>query len=656
MYVILDVFIEMLKASNCLVNILAQRSRNCVEFEKIILCLRTQAVCAAMNSERKKSMGPRWGGMPSSTMKTPTRPRFTIGGTQINSTSKNDFDGGQARFSMGTVPASARRTSLFRSLTSNYKDTRPLSSKDYQNEMIRKIYAFLLEHDGENCLPEKAIRSPTKQDFIIMFESIYQHLSPDFQLKNVNEEVATIFRELGYITPIKPSTMQTIGASHTWPTLLGALTWLIDVVNVKNSLQDEGGQQLLLGDDSSGTLKAYKYSWLNAGFKEYVQNREAIRNENFFDNKMHALRNWHEQQEDFESQQETIRAALDQLREDCAELESEKGSVDRYRDDIVRVDDDIKKATEYKEEIDEDVKALSVELNAAKEEKDTVAMEAEEHRFRVSELQGAIREQEQTQGLCDRDARALVSEVDENKLQMRKLKAELEDLCKRHWHEVPKCRKALEEQQGRYQSLIVGIKSLLMSALHECPTIAEETPKDARALYSAVLNDAKSLLLETESQLLQRRQELEGIIRQHNFESEEIQQNNVVERRILRDKQREESRADRQRKHEREEWEKDLIAAETEVERLENDKELLENRKNEIGSMKRDLETMKAENLQYSKLLKEKQSIIKDEVLSRFHIIVSDLDQMKEAREWMTRKLEELGALRESFREIGNDA
>ncbi|VDN37087.1 unnamed protein product [Cylicostephanus goldi] len=143
----------------------------------------------------------------------------------------------------------------------------------------------------------------------------------------------------------------------------------------------------------------------------------------------------------------------------------QKGSIDRYRDDIVRVDDDIKKATEYKEEIDEDVKALSLELEAAKEEKDTVAMEAEEHRFRVSELQGAIREQEQTQGLCDRDARALVSEVDEeqtqglcdrdaralvsevdeNKLQMRKLKAELEELCKKHWHEVPKCRKALEE-------------------------------------------------------------------------------------------------------------------------------------------------------------------------------------------------------------------
>ncbi|KAK6055031.1 hypothetical protein COOONC_07468 [Cooperia oncophora] len=101
-------------------------------------------------TDRKKSVGGRWG-VPSSTMKTPTRPRFTFGGTQINSSSKSDFNaGGQPRFSIGgAVPASARRHSVFRSLTSNFKDTRPLSSKEYQSEMVRTIYDFLLEHDGE---------------------------------------------------------------------------------------------------------------------------------------------------------------------------------------------------------------------------------------------------------------------------------------------------------------------------------------------------------------------------------------------------------------------------------------------------------------------------------------------------------------------------
>lgn len=41
--------------------------------------------------------------------------------------------------------------------------------------------------------------------------------------------------------------------------------------------------------------------------------------------KIRALRNWYEQQEDFDSQQQTIQATLDQLREDCAELEADVG-------------------------------------------------------------------------------------------------------------------------------------------------------------------------------------------------------------------------------------------------------------------------------------------------------------------------------------------
>ncbi|EYC40887.1 hypothetical protein Y032_0591g393 [Ancylostoma ceylanicum] len=584
------------------------------------------------NTDRKKSLGAnRWGGAPSSTMKTPTRPRFTFGGTQINSTSKNDYGAGQPRFSMGTtVPASARRASLFRSITSNFKDTRPISTKECQNEMIRKIYDFLLEHDGENCLPEKVIRSPTKQDFIIMFESIYQHLNPDFQLKNVTEEVTLILRELGYPTAIKPSTMQTIGASHTWPTLLAALTWMIDVVNVKNSLQDQGAQQLLLGgDDSSGTLKAYKYSWLNAGFKEYVQNRDALNSENFFDSKIRALRNWYEQQEDFDSQQQTIQATLDQLREDCAELEADKGSVDRIREDISRMDDDIKKAKEYKEETEDDVDQLNAELNVVEAETGKVAKEAKEYRCRVADLHATIKAQEEKQGLSDRDARALVAEVEESSLTVRKLKAELEDLCKQHWLEVPKCRKALAEQQDMFHKLMLDIRNLHTTALQENISIAEEVPQDARALLSAVLNEAKTFLAKTESHLLQRKQDLEQLIRQQTYQTEEIKQNNAVESRVLRDQQREQTRAERQRKYERDEWEKDVIAAEADIERIEIDRDVLENRRNEIGSLKRDLETMRAENIQYSKILAEKQSRIKDEMLTRFQLIVKDLDLMK---------------------------
>ncbi|VDO05572.1 unnamed protein product [Haemonchus placei] len=550
----------------------------------------------------------RWG-VPSSTMKTPTRPRFTIGGTQINSSSKNDFNSGQPRFSIGgAVPASARRHSVFRSLTSNIKDTRPLTSKEYQCDMVRTIYEFLLEHDGENCLPERVIRSPTKQDFISMFESIYQHVNPDFQLKNVNEEVPAIFRELGYPTAIKPSTMQTIGAAHTWPTLLGALTWLIDNIKVCNQLQGKVGQELLLGgDDSNGTLKAYKYSWMNTVFKEYIQNRkDFMESDEAFDVNIERLRQWYEQQEDFDTQKQTIEANLEQIAEECKELEADKGNVDRLQQDIARLDDDIAKAQEYKEKTDQDEKLLAETLDAVNVELATVRGQEKECRAKLAEVESAIKAQEETNGLCGTEARALIAEVDQNKLTLRKLKAELENLCKQHWMAVPKTKSALAEQQGRHHKLVVDIRSLYPSAYSEDTVIIDENPSDAR------------------------------------------QEDGVISGK-LRERQRMDSRAERQRRRDRDDWEKDVIAEETELDRLENEKEILENKCHEVGSLKRDLETLRAENAEYSKVLAEKQLKISDAILSRFHAVVSDLDMMKEAREWMMRKMEEMIALGEQI-------
>ncbi|VDO19182.1 unnamed protein product [Heligmosomoides polygyrus] len=594
-------------------------------------------------TDRKKSRGSvRWEAT-SSTMKTPTRPRFTIGGSQISSTTKNDHGGGQARFSVGGVPASARRHSVFRSITSNFKDTRPLSSREYQNEMIRQIYEFLLEHDGENCIPEKLIRSPTKQDFVRMFESIYQHFNPDFQLKNVLEEVPMILRELGYPTAIKPSTMQTIGASHSWPTLLGALTWMIEAM--KNTLEGQAGQQLLLGgDDSSGTLKAYRYSWLNAGFKEYVQNRDAFKNESIFDNKIQALRNWYEQQEDLESQQQSVMATLAHIKEECAELEADKGNMDRLREDIARLDDDIRKATVYKEGTEQDVRQIIEELEPVTLEKDAAEKEVDEHREKLAEIERAVKAQEEGNGISASEARALVAELDQNKLTVRKLKVDLDDLCKQHWLEVPKFNSALAEQQERYRKLVMEDRNLRTIVLCEDePMLGEpDQPKDAKALYFAAVHECRSLLADTEAKFMERKLELEQQIKQSNLQADNIRQEEKVISGKLRERQRMELRAERQRKRDREEREKDLYAAEADIDRLENEKEVLENKRHEIGSIKREIETLRAQNDEYYKMLEEKRTRISDAVLSVFHQVVSDLDMMRELREWMTRTLEEI--------------
>ncbi|VDK54331.1 unnamed protein product [Anisakis simplex] len=135
------------------------------------------------------------------------------------------------------VPSSAvrRMSSVFKTPAkqTGFKDTRNLTNRDVQSTMHHKIMDFLIAADYPQ-LNEKFIRAPTKSEFIRMFEFILTQLDNQYQFEGkIEEEMPLLMRNLGYPVALKPSTMQTIGASHTMPHLFGAITWLIDAINAR---------------------------------------------------------------------------------------------------------------------------------------------------------------------------------------------------------------------------------------------------------------------------------------------------------------------------------------------------------------------------------------------------------------------------------------
>lgn len=64
---------------------------------------------------------------------------------------------------------------------------------------------------------------------------MYQWLNPEYKVKNINEEFPQIFKLLGYPFVINQSTMKTVNVPHSWPTILGALHWLSELIMVKKT-------------------------------------------------------------------------------------------------------------------------------------------------------------------------------------------------------------------------------------------------------------------------------------------------------------------------------------------------------------------------------------------------------------------------------------
>lgn len=58
-------------------------------------------------------------------------------------------------------------------------------------------------------------------------------LTPRYRIgKKPEEEIPKIFKELGYPFMISKTAMYALGSPHTWPTILAALVWMVDLIKV----------------------------------------------------------------------------------------------------------------------------------------------------------------------------------------------------------------------------------------------------------------------------------------------------------------------------------------------------------------------------------------------------------------------------------------
>ena len=72
---------------------------------------------------------------------------------------------------------------------------------------------------------------------LIISQFLYSRIDPSETYKTLSEkkpeeEVPKILKSLGYPFTIHKRSLASVGSPHTWPILLGALHWLMELVKV----------------------------------------------------------------------------------------------------------------------------------------------------------------------------------------------------------------------------------------------------------------------------------------------------------------------------------------------------------------------------------------------------------------------------------------
>ena len=112
-------------------------------------------------------------------------------------------------------------------------DHRPISEKSFFNSCVRKLHHYLENNDYEHPIKLKDLGRPSAKDFHNFMSFLLRKVDPIFNKsikRKFEDDVVIAFKTLGYPFNISKTALVAAGSPHTWPTLLLAISWLIEML------------------------------------------------------------------------------------------------------------------------------------------------------------------------------------------------------------------------------------------------------------------------------------------------------------------------------------------------------------------------------------------------------------------------------------------
>lgn len=116
-------------------------------------------------------------------------------------------------------------------------DPRNISEKQFLNESIRTLLKYLAEHNFDHAISPKILSRPSNKDFSNIVLFLFKQYDANFTLTGkFEDEVVSMFKQIGYPCSISKANISAAGTPHAWPSLLAALVWLVELLQYDDAI------------------------------------------------------------------------------------------------------------------------------------------------------------------------------------------------------------------------------------------------------------------------------------------------------------------------------------------------------------------------------------------------------------------------------------
>uniref|UniRef100_W5MII4 Kinetochore protein NDC80 n=1 Tax=Lepisosteus oculatus TaxID=7918 RepID=W5MII4_LEPOC len=513
-------------------------------------------------------------------------------------------------FGKRTSGAGMFRNSAFGTFggTEKMKDPRPLHDKAYVQQCIKQLSEFLSDNGFPNTVTMKSLQSPSTKEFLRIFSFICSFLDPTFDVptSKIEEEIPKILRELGYPFAISKSSMYSVGAPHTWPQILGALMWLIDVVKLSNNMKShnllfsgfpECGTEI---EDGAEFTKIF-VEYVSKAYNRFMQGADTFEEEDKeYLCKLKKLYNFDE------AHMETLSFKHKVLTEEVERLEKEthqdrimakQAEKIKAQTDLQKIQNYLSNLETFKTNLEQSISALSNEIEGEELQVGTLKKEQ-------SRLQHKLENQKFSQADIER------INLERNELQqtIATLTKSLEEAEHHMWNEeiaLAKAKESLDTELAEYHRLARKLQLIPSSAENACGRdfeirISPDAGPSNIAQYKAQIHiPLMNLISETEEEnrtLSNQKLSLQETLEQVNSNIADKMNDTKLLKEQIRKLEGEMEQELQEMEREEQKWA-------SELESMESNKKLLEKRVTE--GYDEAVEQLKAAQQQYHLVLQE---------------------------------------------------
>ncbi|KAI8466535.1 MAG: hypothetical protein J3K34DRAFT_524465 [Monoraphidium minutum] len=172
-----------------------------------------------------------------------------------------------------------RRSSAFGKGAAGLKqDPRPLGDKNFLNACIRTVITYLSTHGYPYAVSPKVLTSPTGKDFAQIVQFLFQRFDTSMKaFGKVEDEVPLFFKRLNYPFQISKSALFAVGSPHSWPSVLAALTWLVELLNYEEKAEEAAADPAgpgALDNERQRSERAF-YEYVSGSYRSFLSGDDA---------------------------------------------------------------------------------------------------------------------------------------------------------------------------------------------------------------------------------------------------------------------------------------------------------------------------------------------------------------------------------------------